>query len=329
MYTTGDQMKLGIIIGRFQPVHYGHLSLINTSKTNNDKTLVIMGSVNRLPNYNNPLTTEERKKLLETLVTPADDWVLQQQKDRPTDDEWVQDIVARVNNIEEDPTQVTLYCGKKDEEFYRSNFIYNVEVVKEEDISCVDIRHAWYQESLWTVEDSLPISSAAALELSDNFQELRDEWDLINNYPSQAEETYPNPVSYAVIVQDNKILIKYRDEIIGYQQPGLPGLYVLNTETTLDSCIRNTKVDTNIDLEMLIINGEAVCMAQAVEENLDSLGVRTLGVNYLFIIKPDVSLEITSDSDWIPMKDILEENTLLFYNHNLVAQRLLSKLGDK
>ena len=302
MYTTGDQMKLGIIIGRFQPVHYGHLSLINTSKTNNDKTLVIMGSVNRLPNYNNPLTTEERKKLLETLVTPADDWVLQQQ---------------------------TLYCGKKDEEFYRSNFIYNVEVVKEEDISCVDIRHAWYQESLWTVEDSLPISSAAALELSDNFQELRDEWDLINNYPSQAEETYPNPVSYAVIVQDNKILIKYRDEIIGYQQPGLPGLYVLNTETTLDSCIRNTKVDTNIDLEMLIINGEAVCMAQAVEENLDSLGVRTLGVNYLFIIKPDVSLEITSDSDWIPMKDILEENTLLFYNHNLVAQRLLSKLGDK
>lgn len=332
-------MKLGIVIGRFQPVHWGHLDLIDKARKDNDSTLVILGSVNRLPDFKNPLTPDERQGLLEKLLYAGDDCVIQRQNDRPTDDEWVQDIVARVNNIEEDPTQVTLYCAKKDEEFYRSNFIYNVETVDTRSISATDVRHAWYHKSLWTVEDDVPQATLDLLNEFPDFEIYRKEWETGREMAFKKKEGHPfgnplEPVSFAVIVQDNKILTGFRGGDRGYGTPGLPGGYVENTESTLQACMRETKEEMGIDLEMLIITGQAVCMAQAVEENLDDIGTRTIGINYLFVIKPEVDLEITVDGEetldyqWIPLRDILEEKTLLFYNHNLVTQRLLARVGE-
>ncbi len=56
-------MKLALVIGRFQPLHNGHLSLIDEARKQADKTLVLIGSSRQLPDFKNPFSYEERLKL--------------------------------------------------------------------------------------------------------------------------------------------------------------------------------------------------------------------------------------------------------------------------
>lgn len=51
-------MKLGYIVGRFQPLHLGHIELIKELKKNYDHFIVFIGSANQSKNIKNPLTFE-------------------------------------------------------------------------------------------------------------------------------------------------------------------------------------------------------------------------------------------------------------------------------
>ncbi|NDK08034.1 adenylyltransferase/cytidyltransferase family protein [Candidatus Gracilibacteria bacterium] len=57
--------NVGIIIGRFSPLHLGHISLINYSLENNDKTIVIIGSAEKI-DEKNPYTLDERLEILKS-----------------------------------------------------------------------------------------------------------------------------------------------------------------------------------------------------------------------------------------------------------------------
>ena len=56
-------MSIWIIIWRLNPLHLWHESLINESLKNNDKTIIILWSSNKIDS-NNPLKFEQRKELL-------------------------------------------------------------------------------------------------------------------------------------------------------------------------------------------------------------------------------------------------------------------------
>lgn len=59
--------KVGVILARFQPIHNGHLELILKAVQENDKVLVIIGSVDKL-NARNPIPWNIRKKLVEEAI---------------------------------------------------------------------------------------------------------------------------------------------------------------------------------------------------------------------------------------------------------------------
>lgn len=54
----------GLLIGRFQPFHLGHLEALNFALTKVDKLLVGLGSSNKPPQKNNPFSAEERKTMI-------------------------------------------------------------------------------------------------------------------------------------------------------------------------------------------------------------------------------------------------------------------------
>jgi nicotinamide-nucleotide adenylyltransferase len=56
-------MKAGFL-GRFQPFHLGHRDVIEEEKENYEKFTVVIGSSERSRTEKNPLTFEERKKLI-------------------------------------------------------------------------------------------------------------------------------------------------------------------------------------------------------------------------------------------------------------------------
>jgi cytidyltransferase-like protein len=73
------KISLGYTIGRFNPLHLGHVSMINLMIKNNDYSLILIGSANQQRTKNNPFTYAERAHLLthlypNTIVLPLNDY---------------------------------------------------------------------------------------------------------------------------------------------------------------------------------------------------------------------------------------------------------------
>ena len=54
----------GLLIGRFQPFHLGHLDALHFALSKVDKLWIGLGSSNRPPQKNNPFSADERKKMI-------------------------------------------------------------------------------------------------------------------------------------------------------------------------------------------------------------------------------------------------------------------------
>ena len=57
-------MKVGILIGRFQPLHKGHVNAIEFARDNSERLFVIVGSAEKSNQERNPFSFEERKKMI-------------------------------------------------------------------------------------------------------------------------------------------------------------------------------------------------------------------------------------------------------------------------
>ncbi|MDD3303261.1 MAG: adenylyltransferase/cytidyltransferase family protein [Candidatus Gracilibacteria bacterium] len=84
--------NVGIIIGRFSPLHIGHISLINKSIESKNKTLVIIGSANKI-DEKNPYTIKERLDILKKEF--GDKILLRYINDYEEDKNWI----TYLNNI--------------------------------------------------------------------------------------------------------------------------------------------------------------------------------------------------------------------------------------
>ena len=57
-------MKVGILIGRFQPLHKGHVNAIEFARNNSERLFVIVGSAEKSNQERNPFSFEERKRMI-------------------------------------------------------------------------------------------------------------------------------------------------------------------------------------------------------------------------------------------------------------------------
>ena len=62
----------GLLIGRFQPFHLGHLAAVKFALTRVEKLYIGIGSSNRFNEKRNPFTPEERKEMIELSVDKSD-----------------------------------------------------------------------------------------------------------------------------------------------------------------------------------------------------------------------------------------------------------------
>jgi len=60
----------GLLIGRFQPFHLGHIDGIKFALRKVDKLWLGIGSSNKSPEKNNPFSAYERKEMIESSIVP-------------------------------------------------------------------------------------------------------------------------------------------------------------------------------------------------------------------------------------------------------------------
>ena len=125
-------VKLGIVIGRFQPVHKGHIrDVIAPACKNSDYVLFLLGSANRSTNSKNPFSVELRESMIRCVCQSLgydkqthlkfmgindykysdERWVLQIQSK-------VTQAVSAIKYIENTEVEITLYGSEKDSSSY-------------------------------------------------------------------------------------------------------------------------------------------------------------------------------------------------------------------
>ena len=62
-------MKKGLILGRFQPLHMGHLSLFETVIDNGEELVICIGSSNEERTEKNPYTSSERINMIKAVLS--------------------------------------------------------------------------------------------------------------------------------------------------------------------------------------------------------------------------------------------------------------------
>src|SRR5271157_1203125 len=61
-------MKKGLFIGRFQPLHNGHIGVIKDAMKELDELIIGVGSAEKHHSKDNPFTFEERKQMIENSI---------------------------------------------------------------------------------------------------------------------------------------------------------------------------------------------------------------------------------------------------------------------
>jgi nicotinamide-nucleotide adenylyltransferase len=62
---------IGLLIGRFQPFHLGHLDAVKFALSNVDELLIGIGSSNKFNEKRNPFTADERREMIESSLDDA------------------------------------------------------------------------------------------------------------------------------------------------------------------------------------------------------------------------------------------------------------------
>lgn len=92
----------GLLIGRFQPFHLGHLAAVRFALTKVDTLSIGIGSSNKFNEKRNPFTAEERKEMI---ISSLDDKILEKIKiyyipDVDDHDKWTYHVDSIIPNYD-------------------------------------------------------------------------------------------------------------------------------------------------------------------------------------------------------------------------------------
>lgn len=146
-------MKLGYIIGRFNPLHLGHHNLIEYLLSNCDDHIIFIGSSNESRTNKNPLTFEERKSLIKLYYPNTN---ILSMPDNISIDIWKNEFHSKINNYinasKKHYKDISLFSPTRDDDHeLRADWIPSNHLVHtfspSYDISATELRKLWYESS--------------------------------------------------------------------------------------------------------------------------------------------------------------------------------------
>jgi bifunctional NMN adenylyltransferase/nudix hydrolase len=202
-------IELGIVVGRFQPVHKGHIrDVIAPACKNSDYVLFLLGSANRSTNTKNPFSAEAREEMIRGVCESLGFHQKTHLKFmgindyKYSDEKWIQQVQSKVSKaisaieyVEDSDVRITLYGSQKDSSSYYLELFpqWNLalgDVNQAETYNATEVRNRLFTGDSWqslvppTVETWLNVNFVGS-ELEAN---MINEYEFINRYKSQFEK---------------------------------------------------------------------------------------------------------------------------------------------
>lgn len=337
--------RLAVFIGRFQPFHLGHYSVIEQALTLADNVLVLIGSSGGPRTHRNPFTFSERSGMItqsfkngRVACAPIQDHLY-------NDERWIEEVQNTVKMAcldwykdECNPItdkDITLVGHAKDHTSYYLKLFpqwSSEDCGKVNNLDSTSIR-SWYFYDPVNVDQS--DVTAPTQEFLDKFSkkpeytELKKEFDFVTVYKEMWSKA-PFPPTFvtvdAVVVQSGHILLVKRGGFPGKGLWALPGGFLNPSETTLDGCIRELREETKIKVPAPVLRGNIVTSRVFDDPNRSSRG-RTITHAFLIRLPPEECLPKVRGSDdaekarWVPVSEI--KRSEMFEDHFHIIENLV------
>lgn len=324
--------KVGVYIGRFQPFHLGHASIVcQMVEENCDLLIILVGSAKNSRTPKNPWSDSERIAIISLYVRDEfgpnrPECVILGVPDFLRDADWEEHVQSLINNYTYQNDRVLLYGHDKDLSTAYLKKFPNLEYRAAElktNINATEIRN-WYFDERGHIRPDLPLQTLKFLEYFEktpSYSQLKKEHDFLKSYQKQFEGLKYQPtfvtVDAVIFNQQGKVCLIRRKEMPGQNQYALPGGFVDPNMSLLHSVIQATKDKTGITL-----NPDQTFKSTVFDQPERSLRGRTITHAFLFKLPTDSQFD-TSRCHWLNVNQLFLYEEEMFEDHKLIIQSML------
>jgi bifunctional NMN adenylyltransferase/nudix hydrolase len=327
-----------VFIGRFQPFHQGHLSVVQQGLRQAERVIVLIGSSHRPRNIRDPWTYEERAEMVRAAVdeTDTDRVITAPLMDVIYNDEiWVRNVQATVQGLvtahhaarHREPTIGLIGHSKDHSSFYLKLFPRwgSVEAESVEGLNATQIREALFspnegqagitylnsENALASLPKSVNSQLQAFIE-DESYHSIRQEQAFIADYKagwSQAPYTPTFVTVDAVVVQSGHLLLVTRKAYPGKGQLALPGGFIHQHERLEEAMLRELREETRLKVPAPVLKG-SVQRQEVFDSPYRSTRGRTITHAFYIELPPDTSLPKVKGGDdakyaqWVPLASL-------------------------
>lgn len=301
-------MSQGIFIGRFQPVHQGHIHALGVAASQVQTLHILVGSANQCRSIKNPFSYTERKEMLRVKLEVAGikNFKIHPLNDhRYNDEQWIADVKITVRHVAGD--NPIMFGHMKEGNDYLTWFpewkFCSIEATYQ--VNATSIREKWFAER----DRQMPPDVQA------DWDFYQKEKQLFKDYPFP--ETLNFNCSDAVLVCQGKVLLIQRKVAPGRGAWALPGGFRNQRETFLDCAIRELQEETNVRVPEKVLRGSVV-KTQLFDSPKRSFGIPRNTMAVLIKIRPDADgrpprangADDAADVKWVDIADALNTENL-------------------
>lgn len=340
-----QELDVIVFIGRLQPNHLAHTSIMMTALTKAQYLIVLLGSANQPRTFKNPFTAAERKEMVFAGM-PREDReriIILPLEDKPNDQLWAAQVQEIVHSVTHDDQQIGIIGHEKDP--YTSRYLDmfpqwpTIQMDNIESLHATDIRTAYYEcddeEFDVKVGRHLPAGIhdfLKAFKLRPEYEYVRAAWEFHKNYLKKFEmlEWEPKHVTTdAVVVQSGHVLIVRRRSHPGKGLYALPGGHLQPDLLTLDNTIKELREETKLKVADGVLRG-SIKDDHWFEEVDRSLRGRTITHAFFIELKPGPLPKVRGADDadkamWVPISVIREMRDQMFEDHLDIIEHFIGQ----
>jgi len=334
-----------VIVGRFQPLHFGHQKLIEHALSIADSVIVVLGSHRSAPSLRNPWNSDTRMAMIRAVfANQAEALSFLPLMDSAYDiQDWLERLVSGVHAIAGLKARIVLVGHEKDvssqylQAITKKRHDWNRGFISLQDkgLSASQVRRALFERDIPTLEQSLSPAVFLMLQTwlqNDSGQTLLEEYRQVNAYRAQWSAAPWVPVFVtgdAMLVVQNHVLLIRRGNFPGKGQLALPGGY-LEAEESIDACIvRELREETCIDMT------DAELQAATVERGVfdrPDRDPRGRIITHAALIMPGlakfpktISGDDAAEAFWFPLAELQKRFEEFYSDHALIMTALMKR----
>lgn len=274
---------VAVVMGRFQIAHLGHGTLFSEAEKLSDNIIVLIGSANRSPDFENPFDVVTRQKMLYGFLAKKNTMLFRHIDFVHMDDFWYSDdmwklevqrkVGERISYLQgllrgwEDkptPAKVCLVGNMKSDTNYLDWFpMWDKKIVETSrpDLSATPLRRIFFGGEM---EDLRPFVTPECFQVLEDFKtldnaeysRLKEEF-LENEKYIESWSQSPYPPMFvtvdSVVIKNGHVLMIERKDSPGKGLFAIPGGFVEQGERLKDAALRELNEETNIDVPPAIL----------------------------------------------------------------------------